>query len=683
MTAAGNHAGNVRSTAQAARRATTVDHGSSERPRLVRALTPLPSAFVLGAALALFAVVGESFAETGSIDGMTANMALTLVRWCAFALALGELASMAFRALDVLNDSIARGTRARSRAGSSALPGAHPFALCAVILVVCWLPFFIVYFPGSLPYDGVRSLNQFVAGAPLENHHPVLMNMLYAVLYQAGTAAGTALGQDVSSVLSPDNLGVFAIVSFQTAVCVLAFSGVVRFVDRSNTPAAFAWVTLGFFALFPAWGVFAQDAFKDTLFNGVFALFVLVCGWILLPIARPAVFARSGIERNRGAEVRTSGRTAADDGGSELTLWALLFFVGILVCLTRNNGVYLVAPTLLLVCVFARSKQAVAVLVGALALYVGVTSFLWPAIGVDMKGNSKETLSIPFQQTARYVATHPDDVTDEEHAAIDAVLPYDQLAELYMPDLSDPVKESFKLNNSKIEGSTEYAEEHPDALRDYFAAWFSMGLRHPGCYIQATIANTYAYFYPGVLVGNEIQRPIAWIGMEVGAINNGAYQPHYVQPEGLRTAVANAVYATYDMPVLAWLWSPATYVWGLLGSCAYLLHARFVLGRSRDGGASASRKKELFAAAILAVPLLMLLLTTVAGPLNGHLRYVLPLVAALPIVLSSLVVGGSRAGLLKGESSGNGERSHARAVAPAVNPVWNPVPYHARESRVL
>ena len=458
MTAAGNHAGNVRATVRAPRRATAADRGSSERPRLVRALMPLPSAFVLGAVLALFVVVGESFAETGSIDGMTANVALSLAKWCAFALVLGELASVAFRALDALNDSIARGVRARSHAGSSALPGTHPFALCAVVLAVCWLPFFIVYFPGSLPYDGVRSLNQFVAGAPLENHHPVLMNMLYAVLYQAGTAVGTALGQDLSSALSPDNLGVFAIVSFQTAVCVLVFSGVVRFVDRSNAPAAFTWVTLGFFALFPAWGVFAQDAFKDTLFNGVFALFVLVCGWILLPATRPAVFARSGAERGRGV----GGRAAAISGGSgELALWALLFFVGILVCLTRNNGVYLVAPTLLLVCVFARSKQAVAVLVGVLALYVGVTSFLWPAIGVDMKGNSKETLSIPFQQTARYVATHPDDVTDEEHAAIDAVLPYDQLAELYMPDLSDPVKESFKLNNSKIEGSTESRRSTP------------------------------------------------------------------------------------------------------------------------------------------------------------------------------------------------------------------------------
>lgn len=636
---AGNHASSARPTVRGVRRVTTADQGAPEKPWFAQTFMPFPSAFLLGAVLSGFVIVGESFAETGSIDGMTASIGVSLARWCLFAAVFGELLSVAFRMLDMMNIRISHDAIVQPRAASSAFPGAHPFAFCALVLAACWLPYFIVYFPGSLPYDAVRSLNQFVAGAPLENHHPVLINMLYAILYRTGTAVGSALGQDLASPISPDNLGLFAIVSFQTVVCVLAFSGVVRFVDRSHAPAAFAWVTLGFFALFPAWGIFAQNAFKDTLFNGVFSLFVLVCGWVLLPRTRPAVFARQDVRHGRAAGVQLPGKTDTATRQSERSLWVLLFFAGILVCLTRNNGVYLVAPTLLLVCVFARGKQAVAVLAGVLVLYVGVTSLLWPAVGVDMKGNSKEMLSIPFQQTARYVATYPDDVTDEERAAIDAVLPYDQLAELYMPDLSDPVKESFKLNNSKIEGSTEYAEEHPDALRDYFAAWFSMGLRHPGCYIQATIANTYAYFYPGVLVGNEIERPILNIGITTGGINDGTYQPHFVQPESLILGVANAIYATYDMPIIGWLWSPATYVWALLAACAYIIHGRFTLVRAQSA-ALPRRKKELFAAGILAVPLLMLLLTTIAGPLNGHLRYVLPLVAALPIVLASLAAGG-------------------------------------------
>ena len=65
------------------------------------------------------------------------------------------------------------------------------------------------FFPGSLPWDAVRSMNQFITAAPLENHHPVMMNALYAALM--------TLGRSVRS----DNFGLFMIVAFQYVVCVV------------------------------------------------------------------------------------------------------------------------------------------------------------------------------------------------------------------------------------------------------------------------------------------------------------------------------------------------------------------------------------------------------------------------------------------------------------------------------
>ena len=559
-----------------------------------RLLVPMPSAVLTGALFALFMVVGKSFAETGSIDGMAAAPFSALMRFALFTAVFGEALSVLFRALDGLSG------RAPARR-DSAFPGRHPFAFCALAMAVCWLFYLAVFFPGSLPYDGVRSLNQFMTDVPLENHHPVLMNMLYAVLFRFGRLAGGLLGQGEGSPLSPDNLGVLSIVLFQAAVCVLAFAGVVRFVDRSGVPRGLAWLALAFFALFPAWGVFAQDAFKDTLFNGVFAFFVLACAWTLFPRLLPECLA-----------------------ARPTSPWIVLGLAALAVCLTRNNGVYLVVPTLLCILLAARRRQAAFVFAGVLVAYAATTSLLWPAIGVNMSGNAKEMLSIPFQQTARCVATYPDDVTEEERAAIDAVLPYDQLAELYLPDLSDPVKETYKLDNSKIPGSEAYADEHPDALRDYFRAWLSMGLRHPGCYVQATVANTYAYFYPGVLVGQDIARPILSLYTETGPINDGEYRPHYVMPESVRTAVEGALVASYDLPVAKWFWSPALYVWALLASCAYALHAGW------------NRRRTWARMLAIALPSLMLVLTVVAGPLNGHLRYMLPVAAALPVLQAAL-----------------------------------------------
>lgn len=99
-------------------------------------------------------------------------------------------------------------------------------------------------------------------------------------------------------------------------------------------------------------------------------------------------------------------------------------------------------------------------------------------------------LSVPFQQTARYLREYPDDVTASEKKAINRILDYDVLAEKYNPELSDPVKITFRFRDNdddpKLDGY----------MKDYFKAWFAMLRRHPGVYIQATLNNIYSYNDP-------------------------------------------------------------------------------------------------------------------------------------------------------------------------------------------
>ena len=118
----------------------------------------------------------------------------------------------------------------------------------------------------------------------------------------------------------------------------------------------------------------------------------------------------------------------------------------------------------------------------AAAAVLSLNCIVFPLLNVE-PGSIREMLSLPFQQTARYLRDAGWDVTEEEKAAIDRVLDYDVLAESYDPDLSDNVKSTYH-------GETE-------DLKDYFSAWFQMLLRHPGIYIQATMNNYYQYFYPG------------------------------------------------------------------------------------------------------------------------------------------------------------------------------------------
>ncbi|OUO87437.1 hypothetical protein B5F44_06500 [Gordonibacter urolithinfaciens] len=542
-----------------------------------RGARPSVAVLLCSGFIALTQLVGWSFAKAraaGSIDPafppLPVSVIAVLVLWVLLYAALALL----FRWFD----------RSRLHQGKdvSRKEERRAFMVVFVLMVLCWLPYLLAFLPGSLPWDGVRSMNQFITDAPLENHHPVLMNALYAGLMTLGRS------------LYSDNAGLLLIVLFQYLVCAVSFSLMIRQMIAMRSPRWLVVATTAFFCLCPLWGVFAQAAFKDTLFNGVFCLFVL--------------------EVVKNLNAGTKGLKPH---------WLTLFAFSLIVCFVRNNGVYIVLPTLLALMLYfalaprkdrkARARVAssrtssvlavASVAVAVAAVFFCATKLLWPAMGVETR-EDKELMSVPFQQTARYLVEHPDDVTESEWAAIDAILPFDELAGLYNPDLSDPVKESMR-----DEGGIMDADERAE----YFAAWASMGLRHPATYARATLANTYAYFYPGIIIGQDIDRPVFPLYIQ-GLPINKEFDVWYIGSAEVREAVEGVLADSLDLPVISAVYSPALYVLALLVVAAYAL----------------SRKDALTLVVVL--PCFVLLLTVLAGPLNGHLRYVLPLAAALPLL---------------------------------------------------
>ena len=176
--------------------------------------------------------------------------------------------------------------------------------------------------------------------------------------------------------------------------------------------------------------------------------------------------------------VRTRGRSLATPARI-----VILCALAIWLVLTKKTGVYIVIPTLLFLGLYcARGKWQPAII--SMALGAGCFA-VWQGIALPMlgvaPGPGKELFSLPFQQTARYVVLHPDDVTPEERAAIDAVLFFDDLDEQYRFDTADPVKDNYK----SLEG---------EALVPYFKAWLAMGLRHPGTYATATLGTNLNLF---------------------------------------------------------------------------------------------------------------------------------------------------------------------------------------------
>ena len=103
-----------------------------------------------------------------------------------------------------------------------------------------------------------------------------------------------------------------------------------------------------------------------------------------------------------------------------------LFFLGFLISAFRNNGIFLVLPASLLLFFFCEKgyRRYALLLTFCLALSFGGYKYvLTPAAGV-IPENKRVTMSVLFQQTARYVKEYPDEVTEEEKKAIDKVLDF-------------------------------------------------------------------------------------------------------------------------------------------------------------------------------------------------------------------------------------------------------------------
>ena len=292
--------------------------------------------------------------------------------------------------------------------------------------------------------------------------------------------------------------------------------------------------------------------------------------------------------------------------GGKTYMFMALACVGML--LLRNDWKYLLPLALLAAGLLQRPTRKVFLAFGCFALFTGfaVYGLLFPALRYT-PGSVREMLSIPFQQTARYVAYHADDVTDGEREAIDAVLDYASLKENYNPDKSDAVKKTYREEAAGKE------------LLRYFRAWAAMLWKHPGTYVQATMNNYYQYFYPGVRF--RYNYSYRWSETCIEDTNKAikALGQAFSYPEstaGFRSASDRIYVAIRSFPGFSLLMTPAVYTWLMLIMLFYGI-----------------RRRKTAALALLAPPLGTLLMC-VLGPCNGYYgRYQFPAVVLMPILI--------------------------------------------------
>lgn len=449
--------------------------------------------------------------------------------------------------------------------------------ILGVILVIFLsrLPYLIAFFPCSMSWDGGAQISNFYGIEIFTNHHPPFVSFFYGAIAWYSQKWGIA------------NLGMFLIPLIQTALTSFAVAQVCVVLKKMKSPYWMRWGVLAYFALFTVWSIFDVTVIKDSLYYPFTMLFVVQVIYCLF-------FQEEFFGKKRNI--------------------ILLVLYAVMMTQIRNNGIFVVIFTLPFV-LFALPNKKKVLLGGATIAMLGITillnSVVYPALGVISLESKVDTYCILFQQTAKYATEHPDDVTDEEREILDAVFDYDELPHVYEPHLADWVKNCLREQEGSVTNPTG---SHFAALkRDYLKVWFAQFLRHPLTYIDAFFECSYGYYYPEV---GTYKEGLGFYEEERYMFTESMSDAKQIEQLALVRFLLEQLSKLEFVPGIGLLYRAGFYAWCVIFAFAYLM----------------IQKK--YKALIVAIPAVVNVLVCMISPVNTCIRYAMPTMCMVPIILA-------------------------------------------------
>ncbi|MDO4323490.1 MAG: DUF6020 family protein [Lachnospiraceae bacterium] len=455
------------------------------------------------------------------------------------------------------------------------------YITASLLVLLCWIPYFILFFPGTSSTDTASQIAQFF-GQPtwtrnmssvrgddiyLSNHFPFFTTVLIGSFVKLGVMMGKAA------------YGVALYVFLQMMFMAFVLTGVWFYLRWAGLSQRCLKAGLVFTAIFPLYPMDAVCVLKDVSFS----VFCLIMSVLLFEIVR-----------SRGEALKKKSFCAA------------LLLDTFLVILFRSQGVYIMILVALVVLVVYRRywlQAAASLLLPILVFQLVWVKILLPMWNVAPSGR-QEAIGILFQQTARYVSEYPEDVTEEEKEVIDKVIAYDLLAEKYNPTLTDPVKFTFRQDCTTEE------------LLEYLKVWLSMLKRHPGTYVEAVLNNCYGFFYLGHSSGLVYK---SYVNKDRWKEGSALHVELPLQTDPVEKTVSVLPFFLQKIPVIGLLFSIGAYSW---------LVIYFAFNTIR-------KKKYSYL-----IPGMVTILSTgifLICPANGNFRYVMPLIFAAPFLLGMCI----------------------------------------------
>lgn len=455
----------------------------------------------------------------------------------------------------------------------------HPIAFPFIFLLIVWGPYVILSYPGNMCYDSYNEICQYLEIWEFTSHHPPFYTVMLGIFVRIGR-----------NIFHSANVGLFMYILYQYVISALIMSYTIYVMAKLKAPLWLKVSSLFIYGFMPHFSSYVAVAVKDYPYCIVFVLFI-------------TQIIRLFVEKDKFWTYSNIAITVISMTGSFLL---------------RNNGKHVIIPLIAVMIIkfivdFRNKKpefsskrlaQGITMLIIPIILANLLTGFMKQRYDIS-DGSIREALSLPFQQTARYVRDYGDEVTPDERAAIDAILDYDKLSELYNERISDPVKGRFNINSTTAD------------LINYLKVWAIQFTKHPVCYFEATLNQNYYIVYPFV---NNLNMYTVTKGNYYGNATDdfektgiNEYKP-FTNIQLVITKLHNFI---SKAPFLNLLCSISFYILLLFCLLIYALN------------------KKSYNFIIASIPLIMTVLVIIASPvIMGHPRYAFPIAYTIPLFIA-------------------------------------------------
>ncbi len=450
----------------------------------------------------------------------------------------------------------------------------HPYMI-VVFLLLCWLPCFIADFPGGFRYDAMGELYQIKNG--YNGNYPLLHSVII-----------TRLLPFCFNLTGSYNTGIAVYVTAQMIMISCMYAHIIYTFWKKGINEVILLVLLLYCGFFPVIQIMVVQEVRDVLFS---ALLMYAMFLFYLMAADKETFFSSFIKPLLLGVVFVLALLARNNNAGKAMLFIIVVVSAVIWAINRKQ--YFRGAT-----IFGVTSIASYLILGAI-----LTALCQPLTPANIGGS----LSIMSQPIIRAYLYENESWSDEEITELGKYINLDGIT--YCAENADLTKSRVHIQ---------------DNFGDFFKFWTKIGFKHPGCYLDAILANTQNMWYPDSVIDGYNQifkeegQPYSEYEKCYFSIHDGVEEParHMnLWPKALNYYTQIGLFISFEkIPIVSMFFSIGFQFWIIFNSLFYVIYRKIkklilpiaiILGYMLISACVPLILVRYFAAAFFAFPILL------------------------------------------------------------------------------